>query len=91
MVSTVQGSYNLYGTNLETNFLMASETDLLLFANDCQVGGSLGLTASDLALWIMEQDPSTMKCPDCKMGCWLALPCSEILAGTEANSGVPAN
>ena len=51
---------------------MASETDLLLFAKDCQVGGSLGLTAKDLALWIMEQDPSTMKCPDSRMGCWLA-------------------
>jgi len=33
----------------ETSFLIESETALLLFAKACQVGGSLGLTANDLA------------------------------------------
>ncbi len=75
----------------ETSFLIASETALLLLAKACQVGGSLGLIASDLAEWIMEQEPSMMNDPDSRIGCCALRPSSAILAGTEANSGLLAN
>lgn len=46
-----------------TSFLMESETFLLLFANVCQVGGSLGLIARDFADDIILQEPSMMLLP----------------------------
>jgi len=75
----------------ETNFLMESDTDLLLLASACHVGGSLGLTARLLALWIIAQEPAMICFPESKIGIWASLPSSEILAGTEANSGELAN
>lgn len=44
----------------ETSFLIESETDLLWLANNCHVGGSLGVTARDLAAVTIEQEPSIM-------------------------------
>merc|ERR1719458_345853 len=75
----------------ETNFLMESETDLLLLARACHVGGSLGLTAKLLALWIIAHEPAMICFPESKIGIWASRPSSEILAGTEANSGELAN
>ena len=74
-----------------TSFLMESDTLLLWLANSCQVGGSLGLTAKDLAARTMAQDPSMMARPDDRIGSWAARAPTLILAGWLANSGEPAN
>ena len=74
-----------------TSFLIESDTLLLWLASSCQVGGSRGLTARDLAALTMEQDPSMMARPDERIGSWAALAPSLILAGWLANSGDPAN
>ena len=66
---------------------MLSETLLLWLANDCQVGGSLGLTARLLADSIMEQDPLMIAFPAYVIGSCDSLALAEILAGTDANSG----
>lgn len=66
---------------------MLSETLLLWLANDCHVGGSLGLTAKLLADSIMEQDPLMIAFPENVIGSCASLAFAEILAGTEANSG----
>lgn len=81
-----------WNTNLieETSILMESETDLLWLASNCQVGGSLGLTAKDLAVSTMEQDPSIIACPEEVMGSWDARAAKDIFAGTLVNSGLLA-
>lgn len=66
---------------------MLSETLLLWLASDCQVGGSLGLTAKLLADSIMEQEPFMIAFPAKVIGSCDSLALAEILAGTEANSG----
>lgn len=66
---------------------MLSETLLLWLAKDCQVGGSLGLTARLLADSIMEQEPFMMAFPAKVIGSCDSLALAEILAGTDANSG----
>merc|ERR1719187_2708958 len=75
----------------ETSFLIESETALLLLARACQVGGSRGLTARLLALWIMAQDPAIICFPESNIGICASRPPADILAGTQANSGELAN
>jgi hypothetical protein len=55
------------------------------------VGGSLGLTARDLAARTKAQEPSMMARPDERIGSWAARAPTLILAGWLANSGEPAN
>lgn len=56
-----------------TSFLMESDTFLLWLANVCQVGGSFGLRARDLAERIILQEPSMMLLPADVIGSWATL------------------
>lgn len=58
---------------------MESETFLLWLAKVCQVGGSFGLRASDLAERIILQEPSMMLLPADVMGSWATRACNKNL------------
>ena len=51
----------------------------------------MGLTASCLAAITMLHAPSMRAFPDVVIGFWAPLASGEILAGTDANSGLDAN